>query len=68
MTKYRKILVVADPNKDKQPALARAIQLVEKNKSPAVITFFLAIYDFSYEMTSMLSGDERDAKIGRAHV
>lgn len=61
MTKYRKILVVADPNKDKQPALSRAIQLVEKNKSPAVITFFLAIYDFSYEMTSMLSGDERDA-------
>ncbi|MGF1755308.1 universal stress protein UspE [Vibrio makurazakiensis] len=61
MSIYSKILVVADINNDKQPALARAIQLAKKSVSKSRITFFLSIYDFSYEMTSMLSVDERDA-------
>lgn len=61
MSIYNKILVVADINKDEQPALARAMQLASKSRSPSHVTFFLSIYDFSYDMTSMLSVDERDA-------
>ncbi len=61
MSIYNNILVVADVNNDEQPALARAIQLGRKSQSPCKITLFLAIYDFSYEMTSMLSSEERDA-------
>lgn len=55
MSIYNKILVVADINHDEQPALARAIQLADKSRSRSQITFFLSIYDFSYDMTSMLS-------------
>ncbi|UGA56329.1 universal stress protein UspE [Vibrio sp. VB16] len=61
MSIYNKILVVANVNDEPQPALARAMQLARKSVSKSNITFFLSIYDFSYEMTSMLSIDERDA-------
>ncbi|WP_261835574.1 universal stress protein UspE [Vibrio ishigakensis] len=61
MSIYNNILVVANIDAEQQPALARAMQIGRKSKSPCKITFFLAIYDFSYEMTSMLSSDERDA-------
>lgn len=61
MSIYNKILVVADINNDVQPQLARAVQLAAKSRSRSSITFFLSIYDFSYEMTSMLSMEERDA-------
>ncbi|MGC9402227.1 universal stress protein UspE [Vibrio genomosp. F10] len=61
MSIYNKILVVADINNDQQPALARAIQLASKSTSTSHVMFFLSIYDFSYDMTSMLSSDERDA-------
>ncbi|WP_070971547.1 universal stress protein UspE [Vibrio sonorensis] len=61
MSIYNKILVVADINHDEQHALARAMQLAKKSRSPSQVTFFLSIYDFSYDMTSMLSVDERDA-------
>jgi len=61
MSIYSKILVVADINHDEQPALARAVQLAEKSRSRSSVTFFLSIYDFSYDMTSMLSAEERDA-------
>ncbi|WP_036832055.1 universal stress protein UspE [Photobacterium sanctipauli] len=60
MNKYNNILVVADPTQDHQPALSRAIHLARRNPETK-ITLFLAIYDFSYEMTSMLSADERQA-------
>lgn len=60
MTKYKNILVVADPAQDNQPALSRAVHLARKSEN-VEITLFLAIYDFSYEMTSMLSADERQA-------
>ncbi|UTV29120.1 universal stress protein UspE [Photobacterium atrarenae] len=60
MTKYSNILVVADPEQDHQPALSRAVDLA-KCSQDVTITLFLAIYDFSYEMTSMLSADERQA-------
>lgn len=61
MSIYSKILVVADINHDDQPALARAIKLASKSQSRSRVVFFLSIYDFSYDMTSMLSMDERDA-------
>ncbi|UJF18113.1 universal stress protein UspE [Vibrio sp. SS-MA-C1-2] len=60
MDKYSNILVVANTNHESQPALSRAAYLAKKQENVS-ITLFLAIYDFSYEMTSMLSSDERDA-------
>jgi len=61
MSIYNNILVVADINHEEQPALARAMQLASRSVSPSHITLFVSIYDFSYEMTSMLSSDEREA-------
>lgn len=61
MSIYNNILVVADINHEEQPALARAMTLAEKSRSPSKVTLFLSIYDFSYDMTSMLSSDEREA-------
>ncbi|MEC6814395.1 universal stress protein UspE [Photobacterium toruni] len=60
MQKYKNILVVADPEQDQQPAISRAVHLAKVCDDVKIIVF-LAIYDFSYEMTSMLSSDERDA-------
>ncbi|PSW06245.1 universal stress protein UspE [Photobacterium lipolyticum] len=60
MKKYNNILVVVDQTQDHQPALSRAVHLASKS-SGVKITVFLAIYDFSYEMTSMLSAEERQA-------
>ncbi|NQY63785.1 MAG: universal stress protein UspE [Alteromonadaceae bacterium] len=58
MEKHQKILVVIDPNTEHQKALDRAITLAKHTK--ANITAFLTIFDFSYEMTTMLSSDERE--------
>jgi universal stress protein E len=62
MSHFNKILVVIDPTEDNQKALSRALEL--SSKHPAQITVFLTIYDFSYEMTTMLSPDERDSMRG----
>ncbi|MCL1142563.1 universal stress protein UspE [Shewanella gaetbuli] len=59
MKEYNKILVVINPTTDHQAALDRAIDLAAKNN--AEITAFLSIFDFSYEMTSILSSHEREA-------
>lgn len=59
MTSYNRLLVVADPTTDDQKALKRALHLAQKTN--ASITFFLSVYDFSYDMTTMLSIDERDS-------
>lgn len=59
MDKYQKILAIVDPTTEDQKALKRAIELARK--TGASITAFLTIYDFSYEMTTMLSSDEREA-------
>ncbi len=56
---YKKILVVVDPTSDIQPALSRAVELAKG--SQATITAFLSIFDLSYEMTSILSSQEREA-------
>ena len=57
MAKYQNLLVAIDPNQDDQPALRRAVYLVQRNGGR--ITAFLSIYDFSYEMTTLLSPNER---------
>ncbi len=59
MEKYKKILTVIDPTTDDQKALKRSIELARHTHGE--ITAFLTIYDFSYEMTTMLSGEEREA-------
>ncbi|MGO1296597.1 MAG: universal stress protein UspE, partial [Vibrio sp.] len=61
MSIYSHILAVADVNRDEQVALARAAKLAAHSRSRSQLTFFLSIYDFSYDMTSMLSSEERDA-------
>jgi universal stress protein E len=55
---FQKILAVIDGNLEQQKSLARAIEISQK--TGASITAFLTIYDFSYEMTTMLSMDERE--------
>ena len=59
--KFNTILVVLNPENDKQYALARAVRLAkeQKNSNPVKITLFLAIYDLSYEMSALLSPEER---------
>ena len=59
MIKYQHILVVMDPVADTHPALHRAVSVAALQEQ-AAITLFMPIYDFSYEMTSMLSSSERD--------
>lgn len=63
---YHNILVVIDPTTDEQKALQRAIELASRiNKQStnikAQITAFFSIFDFSYEMTTILSSSERDS-------
>jgi universal stress protein E len=64
METYRNILVVIDPTNNDQKALKRAIDLASKinnnETTQSKVTAFLSIYDFSYEMTTILSSDERD--------
>lgn len=64
MDTYQNILVIIDPTTDDQKALKRAIDLVSRikanNQSNVKVCAFLSIFDFSYEMTTILSSDERD--------
>ena len=59
MANYQNMLVVIDPGQDDQPALRRAVYLHQRIGGK--IKAFLPIYDFSYEMTTLLSPDERTA-------
>ncbi|MFT5852254.1 MAG: universal stress protein E [Colwellia sp.] len=64
METYQDILVVIDPTTNEQKALSRAIDLASKihhnSDKKTEITAFLSIFDFSYEMTTILSSEERD--------
>ncbi|MBL4940857.1 MAG: universal stress protein UspE [Colwellia sp.] len=64
METYQNILVVIDPIADEQKALKRAINLATcinaNGKNKVNLTAFLSIFDFSYEMTTILSSDDRD--------
>jgi universal stress protein E len=58
MLHVKRILVVIDPIHDHQPALYRAVAIAKR--TGARITALLTIYDFSYEMTTILSLEERE--------
>ena len=58
MSSYQKILSVIDPTTEEQKSLARALELACKTHGS--VTAFLSIYDFSYDMTTMLSVEERE--------
>ncbi|AAZ28705.1 universal stress protein UspE [Colwellia psychrerythraea] len=65
MDMYQNILVVIDPTTDEQKALKRVIDLASRINTAAPdqqtnITAFFSIFDFSYEMTTILSSGERD--------
>lgn len=55
---YQSILVVLDEKDAEQTALLRALHFA--HISPVKLTLFVSIYDFAYEMTTILSGDERE--------
>ncbi len=59
MSIYNNVLVVLDPTAEHQKALNRAAELARKEGCK--LTAFLSVYEFSYEMTTMLSGDERES-------
>ena len=59
MSEFNNVLVVIDPTTDQQKALNRAVQLARLQ--PCKLTAFVSVYDFSYEMTTMLSGEERES-------
>ncbi len=58
MKHLKKILAIIDPADEEQKSLKRAVELAQKTN--ASITALLVVYDFSYEMTTMLSQQERD--------
>lgn len=58
MILFQKILAIIDSDAAEQKSLARALEIA--SKTGASITAFLNIYDFSYEMTTLLSVDERE--------
>ncbi|EKE86996.1 universal stress protein UspE [Idiomarina xiamenensis] len=61
----QRILVVLDATEQQQKALHRALELARltsaKQLANVKLTLFLSIYDFSYEMTTMLAAQEREA-------
>ncbi|MFQ1023782.1 universal stress protein UspE [Avibacterium paragallinarum] len=59
--KFKNILVILNPENEKQYALARAVRLVNEQNSdaPVKITTFMTVYDLSYEMSTLLSPEER---------
>lgn len=59
MSLYNNVLVVLDPTTDHQKALDRALELARRQGCK--LTAFVSVYEFSYEMTTMLSGDERES-------
>ena len=59
MNSFNKLLVVLDPADEQHKALKRALHMARLNPD-CKLTLFLSIYDFSYEMTTMLSSEERD--------
>ncbi len=62
MTHYHRILVIAENTADQQPALERAIEIAKSTKTdqPIQIVFFSVVYELSYEVTSMLSQQDKE--------
>ncbi|MBE2894161.1 universal stress protein UspE [Spirabiliibacterium falconis] len=62
--RFNNILVVIDPTSETQPSLSRALHLaqqLEKENETVKLTLFLSLYDFSFEMSAMLSSEERES-------
>ncbi|MFZ8201735.1 universal stress protein UspE [Alteromonas portus] len=59
MIECKRILAVVDAERDNQPALSRAYELA--SKTGALVTAMMVVYDLSYDMTTMLSPDERES-------
>lgn len=59
MIECKRILAVVDAERDNQPALSRAYELA--SKTGATVTAIMVVYDLSYDMTTMLSPDERES-------
>ncbi len=59
MIECKRILAVVDAERDKQPALSRAYEFA--SKTGATVTAMMVVYDLSYDMTTMLSPDERES-------
>lgn len=59
MINYNTLLAVVDDERDTQPALSRAAELAAHTQAGIIV--MMVVYDFSYEMTTMLSADEREA-------
>lgn len=55
---YQHLFVVLNPHENEQEALKRATQLTET--SNIRLTVFASIYDYSYDLVTMLSPDERE--------
>ena len=55
---YRHILTVLEADTTEQKALSRALHIARLEQ--AKLTLFISIYDFAYEMTTMLSSEERE--------
>lgn len=58
MQRFKNILAVIKAGQEQQPGLDRAVELA--SKTDGKVTAFMSIYDFSYEMTTMLSLEERE--------
>lgn len=59
MIECKRILAVVDAERDNQPALSRAYELA--SKTGATVSAMMVVYDLSYDMTTMLSPDERES-------
>ncbi len=59
MQKYNNILVIVEAQQEKQVALERAIEIANYSDN-VKITAFLSIYDFSYDVTSVLTIEEQE--------
>ncbi|MFC0308497.1 universal stress protein UspE [Gallibacterium trehalosifermentans] len=62
---FNNILVVIDPENQKQAALERALHLIKQQNSsqPVTLTAFLSIYDLSYAVSVTHSSTEREEMI-----
>lgn len=59
MIECKRILAVVEADRENQPALSRAYEIAAK--TGATVTAMMVVYDLSYDMTTMLSPDEREA-------
>ncbi len=59
MRKYRNILVIMEAKSENQLALKRALEIASLSPDTKV-TAFLVIYDFSYDLTLLLSKEEQE--------